>query len=248
MVGWFIGLILVVVIILIIVIIWGGGDTDGVPLDPGFGTPSTAVVRDAMIPDPRSPALAGLPPGKPVSGADLPPVSGIVIPSGNPSPPRSPSVGAPPSRLFKMDFSRQKPVMRARRGKTSIPEQMTREVLMEMYQRDFITVRPDWLKNPETGRNLELDCYNAELGIAVEYDGEQHTNGDISLNWNKNMAYEVKKDMLKEELCRRNGVTLIRVPFNLRTKDAIKEYLLEKLRDRDNSSVGISHVEHYQLI
>lgn len=35
----------------------------------------------------------------------------------------------------------------------------------------FESVRPDWLRNPLTGRNLELDCYNDTLKLALEYNG-----------------------------------------------------------------------------
>jgi hypothetical protein len=45
--------------------------------------------------------------------------------------------------------------------------------------RQFMSVRPYWLKNPETGRNLELDCYNEEYRLALEYNGVQHYNGKI---------------------------------------------------------------------
>jgi hypothetical protein len=32
-------------------------------------------------------------------------------------------------------------------------------------------VRPDFLKNPATGRNLEIDCFNNQLKIGLEYQG-----------------------------------------------------------------------------
>lgn len=37
--------------------------------------------------------------------------------------------------------------------------------------REFHSVRPSWLRNPLTGKNLELDAYNEDLGIALEYNG-----------------------------------------------------------------------------
>jgi hypothetical protein len=42
----------------------------------------------------------------------------------------------------------------------------------------FVKIRPAWLRNTvhNTGRNLEIDCYNEELGICVEYDGQQHAS------------------------------------------------------------------------
>jgi hypothetical protein len=36
----------------------------------------------------------------------------------------------------------------------------------------FKSVRPGWLENPLTGRNLELDCYNEYLKLALEYNGK----------------------------------------------------------------------------
>ena len=34
--------------------------------------------------------------------------------------------------------------------------------------------RPDWLKNPKTGRNLEVDFYLPEIDICIEIQGEHH--------------------------------------------------------------------------
>ena len=59
--------------------------------------------------------------------------------------------------------------------KSGVGEEATRK-LFELYcGKPFVSVRPDWLKNPQTGRNLELDGYNEELALAFEFDGEHHT-------------------------------------------------------------------------
>ena len=51
-----------------------------------------------------------------------------------------------------------------------------RKVLESIFGKPFPSSRPDFLRNPVTGgiHNLELDCYNHELGLAVEYNGIQH--------------------------------------------------------------------------
>jgi hypothetical protein len=90
-------------------------------------------------------------------------------------------------------------------------EEKVRAVFEELYGKSFPTVRPDFLKNPKTGFNLELDGYNEELGIAFEYDGEyhyiEHFSGIEGLD--KRRA----RDTLKDFLCKKNNITLYRVPF-----------------------------------
>ena len=58
--------------------------------------------------------------------------------------------------------------------KISKGEQKCKETLEKIYGKEFLCVRPDFLRNPETNRKLELDCYNEELKLAVEYNGIQH--------------------------------------------------------------------------
>ena len=53
-------------------------------------------------------------------------------------------------------------------------QKLCNDILEEYYNKHFFSVRPNWLKNYETGYNLELDCYNDELKVALEYNGEQH--------------------------------------------------------------------------
>ena len=98
-----------------------------------------------------------------------------------------------------------------------------------IYGVPFKTIRPDWLRNPETGAKLELDCYNDELKIAVEYNGEQHYKWPNFTNQTyEQFINQVRRDKLKTELCDRNGVYLIPVPYNV-SHDKIPEFIMSHL-------------------
>jgi len=47
-------------------------------------------------------------------------------------------------------------------------EEKCRNILRKIYGVDFPSARPDFLKNPVSGKNLELDCYNEKLKLALE--------------------------------------------------------------------------------
>lgn len=93
----------------------------------------------------------------------------------------------------------------------------------------FVSVRPEWLKNPMTGRNLELDCYNDELSIALEYNGKQHYKYTPRFHKStEEFELQVYRDILKKKLCNKNGVDLIIVPYTVQ-KEEICSYILRKL-------------------
>lgn len=82
------------------------------------------------------------------------------------------------------------------------------------FQRDVRDL--PWLVNPETGAYLELDCYNEELGIAIEHNGEHHYK--FPNHWNKTREEWIamlRRDKLKPELCDKNGVYLITIPYTI---------------------------------
>jgi hypothetical protein len=109
--------------------------------------------------------------------------------------------------------------------KYSKGEQKCREVLEEMYKKPFGCVRPDFLKNPETGKNLELDCYNDELKIGLEYNGIQHYRWPNYTNQTKEQfVQQLRRDKYKDEVCAANGIYLIKVPYNV-PLNKIKEYI-----------------------
>lgn len=112
----------------------------------------------------------------------------------------------------------------------SVGEQICRATVEKYYKVPFPTKRPNWLQNPETGGNLELDCYNKDLQLAVEYNGEQHYKWP---NQYPDMTYEqfiqqVRRDELKRVLCDGNGVFLITVPYTIKHGD-IPSFIIANL-------------------
>jgi hypothetical protein len=108
-------------------------------------------------------------------------------------------------------------------------ERICRETMEMIYGVHFISVRPDWLINPETGCKLELDCYNEELRIAVEYNGEQHYKWPNFTNQTREeFINQVRRDLLKIDLCQIHNVYLISVPYNI-VHDDIFTFIFQRI-------------------
>jgi hypothetical protein len=108
-------------------------------------------------------------------------------------------------------------------------ERLCKQTLERIYGLPFVTVRPSWLTNPETQEPLELDCYNDDLKIAVEYNGEQHYKWPNFTNQSYNQFInQVRRDKFKMELCEKLGVYLIIVPYNIKY-EKIPSYILSHL-------------------
>lgn len=98
------------------------------------------------------------------------------------------------------------------------------------FGKPFVSFWPDWLKNPETDKPLELDIYNDELKIAIEYNGEQHYKYPNKYMHDKNNGLErfikqIRRDIYKVDACDAHGVYLITVPYN------VPEHLMEAYID-----------------
>ena len=98
-------------------------------------------------------------------------------------------------------------------------EEKCRKIFQELFKKEFRSVRPDWLKNPWTYQNLELDGYNPDIvtplgkGLAFEYDGVQHSRfTPLFHSCVGDFEYQVMKDSSKDEMCKDEGVLLIRIP------------------------------------
>lgn len=93
----------------------------------------------------------------------------------------------------------------------------------------FGKTRPYFLFNSVTGYNLELDCYNDELKVAAEYNGQQHYKFTPYFHNNyeafRNQQY---RDELKRIYCREHGIRLIEVPY---TERNIEAFLFRRLEE-----------------
>lgn len=108
-------------------------------------------------------------------------------------------------------------------------ERICSEIMERIYGVPFENVRPSWLRNPETGERLELDCYNADLQLAVEYNGVQHYVWPNFTGQSKEaFLKQVQRDEVKVELCDRYQVYLIVVPYNV-DHHKIPEYIVSHL-------------------
>ena len=110
-------------------------------------------------------------------------------------------------------------------------ETRCREIFEDIFKTDFPKVRPNFIVNDKTGKKLELDGYNDKLKLAFEYQGQQHYNFSPYFHKSQeDFANQVYRDKLKKELCEKNNITLIEIPYNIEYRD-LEDYIKMKLHD-----------------
>ena len=111
-------------------------------------------------------------------------------------------------------------------------EEKCRKIFQELFKKEFKKVRPDWLKNLWTYQNLELDGYNPDVitnGLAFEYDGKQHTEFTPCFHsCAEDFDHMWERHSLKDEMCRDEGVLLIRIPHYITYWD-LKPFIIGRL-------------------
>lgn len=121
--------------------------------------------------------------------------------------------------------------MGGNKGGSSKGEEICRNILEKIFNKDFGKCRPDFLRNPVTENfNLELDCFNKELGIGLEYNGEQHYKYIPYFHKNKEAFLNQKyRDELKRRMCKDNNIILIEVPYSVKHNN-LEMYIVGELR------------------
>lgn len=127
--------------------------------------------------------------------------------------------------------------LKKRKKRINRHEEKCREIFSRLFQNSFKSVRPQWLKNPATNKNLELDGFCPHIrtplgkGLAFEYDGEQHSkyNKHFHRNGPKDFLYQIKKDEWKTMRCKEEGILLIRIPHFVAYED-LESYIIDKLK------------------
>lgn len=130
-------------------------------------------------------------------------------------------------------------------------EAICRKVIEEIYMKKFPSTRPDFLKNPETGYNLELDGYCEELQIAFEYNGVQHyVFPNFAHRSENDFMKQVRRDQYKIEACNSSGIYLISVPYNIphnQIRDYIIYYLPENVQERNDTKLKEDNSKIHQV-
>lgn len=100
-----------------------------------------------------------------------------------------------------------------------VSEQICRAILENAFEQEFPKQQPKWLINSR-GNRMELDGYCTSLGLAFEYNGEQHYRKHrVFTSTDKALDRRIADDQLKTELCKENGVVLIVIPYTVIKED-----------------------------
>jgi hypothetical protein len=93
-------------------------------------------------------------------------------------------------------------------------EQHVCQTLEKIYNKPFPTTRPSFLLNPETNERMEYDCYNEELKISAEHNGEQHYIYPNSFHkTDKEFQNQLRRDKYKYDLSIKHNIYQITVPY-----------------------------------
>ena len=119
---------------------------------------------------------------------------------------------------------------------TGKSENKVRKIFETIFNKEFKSIRPSFLRNPVTGRNLELDGYCEELNLAFEYDGRMHFEDRSSIEMTKSQKTrhsslsEIQaRDRLKNTLCSKAGIVLVRIPYW--ENNNLEEFILNKIKE-----------------
>lgn len=121
---------------------------------------------------------------------------------------------------------------------TSKAEEECRKILAKLFRVPFPSCRPDFLKNPRTGRNLELDCYNEDLKLALEYNGPQHYNNKVYNMSEEDYIKLLQRDVFKKKKCAYLGIDLIIVPYRVKFS-CLEEFIVQRIPERLRSRMFI---------
>lgn len=143
--------------------------------------------------------------------------------------PVSKTMGKPMSKT--MGKSSADVVKDLRKHPRSKSEAAVIRYLEEVTGKRFPTVNPSWLVLSHEGtKTLELDGYNKELGVAVEFSGPLHTKWSPSIESYPAYFERIRRDIIKRETCKKHGVHFFTIDISL-PREHWRNYILSRLYD-----------------
>jgi hypothetical protein len=108
-------------------------------------------------------------------------------------------------------------------GEGWVSETMLYQIVCRLYPETYVLrrQRPAWLDG------LELDIYLPELGLALEYQGQQHYHPVAAWGGEEALRELQARDARKADLCARQGVMLVTVDY---TEPLSETYVRERIQ------------------
>lgn len=97
------------------------------------------------------------------------------------------------------------PICSTSLGETRIINFFINNSIVYRYQKKF--------KKCKNKRLLPFDFYVLDYNLLIEYDGEQHYNSSEYFGGEEKLKSTQKNDEIKNEYCKNNGISLLRIPY-----------------------------------
>lgn len=112
-------------------------------------------------------------------------------------------------------------------------ETKCKNIIEEYFGETFISsYRPDFLKNPETKRNLEIDLFDEKRRICYEFQGIQHfCYPNIFHKSMNDFIAQVRRDDFKIKRLQSLNFTVIRIPYTFDGEN-LKEKIIALLEKK----------------
>lgn len=115
-------------------------------------------------------------------------------------------------------------------------EEKCRFILESLFDRKFPKTRK--LFPP-----YEIDGYNEELKLAFEYNGEQHYKPhNVWHNKERDLNHQIKRDKKIKNICKKNNINLIVIPYTLSLSDKMLEKNIKKYLKSFHYKIKNNHV------
>lgn len=114
------------------------------------------------------------------------------------------------------------------------------EILEELTGEKFPTVVPSWL-------GLELDGYNADLKLALEFSGPYHTKWYPAMEPYEKYYERLRNDIRKRQKCKEMGVDLIVLDMSVGPHN-YRNYIASRLYDMGRAEKPAQYIEEQKII
>jgi hypothetical protein len=109
-------------------------------------------------------------------------------------------------------------------------EEECRKIFEGIFNCKFESVRPDFLKNPRTNHNLELDGFSFNYLLGFEHQGKQHYHYPNTYHKSeKEFLYQLQKDKYKKQKCKELGIDLVIIPYSV-PFHKLSVFIIDKLK------------------